>query len=399
MGDIILVRPLSFAFLSGAAVLAAVVVVLFLAFGSYTRRATVSGQLLPATGLLKVHTPQAGIVIGKHVAEGQPVSRGDILYTISGERHSGSLGSTQDLVAAQLAARRRSLRDEADKHRLLYREEKIALGKRMDSLQREADRLAAQKEDQKSRLRIAEETHHRYRDLLAQAYVSRESVQQKQADVLDQRARLQNLERESLAIERELAARRHELGSLAPRLENQLAQIDRAVAGIEQEMTENDARRRIVIQAPEAGIATAAQAEPGQAVDAARPLVSIVPRHARLQAQLHARSRAVGFIRPGDRVLLRYTAYPYQKFGHADGVVAAVARTALPGDELNNDAPHEAAEPVYRITVSLASQTMMAYGRPQPLQSGMLVEADLLQETRRLYEWVLEPLYSMGRRL
>ncbi|MDN7919179.1 hypothetical protein QZM99_13895 [Burkholderia gladioli] len=37
----------------------------------------------------------------------------------------------------------------------------------------------------------------------------------------------------------------------------------------------------------------------------------------------------------------------------------------------------------------------MAYGKPRPLQAGMTVQADILQERRRLYEWVLEPLYSV----
>ena len=37
----------------------------------------------------------------------------------------------------------------------------------------------------------------------------------------------------------------------------------------------------------------------------------------------------------------------------------------------------------------------MAYGKPEPLRPGMLVEADILGESRKLYEWVLEPLYSV----
>ncbi|MFL4114118.1 hypothetical protein, partial [Pseudomonas aeruginosa] len=36
---------------------------------------------------------------------------------------------------------------------------------------------------------------------------------------------------------------------------------------------------------------------------------------------------------------------------------------------------------------------------PRPLQSGMLLDADILQDTRRLYEWVLEPLYSLTGKL
>ena len=52
-------------------------------------------------------------------------------------------------------------------------------------------------------------------------------------------------------------------------------------------------------------------------------------------------------------------------------------------------------EQLYRLRVQLNEQSVMAYGKPQPLQSGMLLDADILQESRRLYEWVLEPLYSL----
>jgi membrane fusion protein len=34
-----------------------------------------------------------------------------------------------------------------------------------------------------------------------------------------------------------------------------------------------------------------------------------------------------------------------------------------------------------------------------PLKSGMLVDASVLLERRRLYEWVLEPLFSISGRL
>jgi membrane fusion protein len=58
-----------------------------------------------------------------------------------------------------------------------------------------------------------------------------------------------------------------------------------------------------------------------------------------------------------------------------------------------------AQEPVYRITVGLAQQTATAYGEAVPLQPGMQVEADVMIETRRLFEWVLDPLYTLTGRL
>lgn len=42
---------------------------------------------------------------------------------------------------------------------------------------------------------------------------------------------------------------------------------------------------------------------------------------------------------------------------------------------------------------------MLVYGERKPLQSGMVLEADILHDRRQLYEWVLEPLYSVAGRL
>ena len=56
-------------------------------------------------------------------------------------------------------------------------------------------------------------------------------------------------------------------------------------------------------------------------------------------------------------------------------------------------------EQFYRIQVSLKEQGVLAYGELRALQNGMLLEADVLQETRHLYEWVLEPLYSLTGKL
>jgi membrane fusion protein len=49
--------------------------------------------------------------------------------------------------------------------------------------------------------------------------------------------------------------------------------------------------------------------------------------------------------------------------------------------------------------VALESQTVQAYGEPRGLLPGMAVEADVLGERRRLYEWVLEPLYALAGRI
>lgn len=404
LGDIVLIRPLSYTVLTVVATCMALLVAAFMAWGTYTKRSTVIGQLLPDTGLVKVYVPQVGIVQEKRVTEGQQVNKGDVLYVLSSERHSGTLGSIQAAISQQVTSRRDSLQEELGKTRRLQQEERDALLKRIEGIETEIRKLDNLIEGQRSRVELGKETVARYEGLLAQDYISREQLQQRQEELLDQRSRLQGMERERIGVARELALRKNELAGLAFKHQNQLSQLDRGISSIDQELAESEAKRQIYITAPESGTVTAVVAEVGQAMDGSRPLVSIVPVGAKLQAHLYAPSRAVGFIRLGDAVLLRYQAYPYQKFGHARGKVISVAKTALPSNEISSlggsaGGQGQQSEPVYRITVELAAQSVTAYGKAQPLQAGMLLEADVLQDTRRLYEWVLEPLYSLTGKL
>ncbi|WP_211471508.1 HlyD family secretion protein [Collimonas humicola] len=402
LGDIVLIRPISFTLLTTFAIMLASIVCAFLIWGSYTKHSTVSGQLIPNTGLIKVYAPQTGIVIEQHVKEGQQVKTGDVLYVLSSERQSSTQGATQAAISSQVEQRQASLRDELQKTRQLQLEERGGLNNKIAGLTNELAKLDNQIAGQQDRVRLAVETLQRYQGLLQQDYISKEQFQQKQEDLLDQRNRQQSLERDRISVGRELSAQQTELSGLSLKHQNQLAQIDRTLTSTGQELTESEAKRRIVVTAPEAGIATAVIADAGQAVDGNRPLVSIVPAGATLRAELYAPSRAIGFVRPGDQVLIRYQAYPYQKFGHQKGVVESVARTALPNNELNAlgaPAGGNNTEPMYRITVNLASQQVTAYGRPQALQAGMLLDADVQQEKLHLYEWVLEPLYSLTGKL
>ena len=159
--------------------------------------------------------------------------------------------------------------------------------------------------------------------------------------------------------------------------------------------------REIVITAPHAGTLTALRATSGGGVGVSDPLMTLVPAGARLEARLYGPSRAIGFVRPGQRVRLRYDAFPHQKFGQYTGTVKTVSRTTVSAAELAagrgtlEGLAVAADEPVYRVTVTLDTQSATAYGAPAALQPGMTIEADVLIETRRVYQWVLDPLYAL----
>ena len=70
LGGISLAQPLRLWILTGLAVMAASAIVLFVTLGTYTRRSTVTGQLVPTKGLATVVAPASGVVTRMDVAEG-----------------------------------------------------------------------------------------------------------------------------------------------------------------------------------------------------------------------------------------------------------------------------------------------------------------------------------------
>src|SRR5690606_4427796 len=176
------------------------------------------------------------------------------------------------------------------------------------------------------RLAHAEQQAARYAALAADGFVAREQLLGKREEVAEQRPRVQQPERERRQAELRVTERESELVRRRLESANRAAELARAIAATRQELTEAEARRSVDVVAPTSGIATGVAAHAGQVTDSGRPLVSIVPADAPLEAELLAPSRAVGFVRAGDAVLLRYQAYPYQKFGHHRGTVVSVSR-------------------------------------------------------------------------
>jgi membrane fusion protein len=127
--------------------------------------------------------------------------------------------------------------------------------------------------------------------------------------------------------------------------------------------------------------------------------MSLMPQGSSLQAQLFVPSSAIGFVHVGTPVVLHYQAFPYQKFGIQRGAVVGVSRSALTPAEIATTLGRQAPpEPLYRIIVALQSQTVKAYGKSEALKPGMLLDADLLLDKRRIFEWIFEPLFGMERR-
>lgn len=400
LGTVQLTRPVPLWVATGFVLAVTVTVFSFLWIGEYTRKARVTGYLVPDRGVIRLVAPQAATVLESHVSEGKPVRQGDVLFVLSVGQSSPS-GDTQSAVEASLATRQQSLHGSATQQSELEAARLAALDRRIDAMRRELAPMAAEEALQRQRQQLAEEALAQYKAFRADNYVSEAQVRTKSEELFGVKAQVIALERQRAVHLREIAGLQAERRELPMRARAVQGEIDRDIALVAQQSAENAARQRIVVRAPQDGTISAVVVEAGQSVASAGAMASLIPADTRLQAQLFAPSSAIGFVRPDQTVMLRYQAFPYQKFGHQSGHVMQVSRAPLQPAELAGMSIPGAAsgEPLYRITVSLDKQDVAAYGKAQALAPGMQLDADVVLDRRRLIEWIFEPVLGIASRV
>ena len=214
---------------------------------------------------------------------------------------------------------------------------------------------------------------------------------------LEQVAKVQALEQSITQATGQIQSTQFQLAQAKINLQNQLAQYQQSLSTAEQQLTQYQAGDNFVLKAPVDGTVSAMLVQPGQTVSPQTPLVILMPTGSQLEARLLIPAGAMGFVKVGQKVRLRYDAFPYQNFGTYQGRVTQVSNAVFTPSELPGPLAINAA--VYPVEVALDSQDVMAYGHPVALQPGLSLSADVLLARERIIQWLFEPLYSLKGKL
>lgn len=399
LGSVSVVQPIRVWWIACAIVMAAIAVVAFLAVGSYTRRTRVDGLLVPDRGIATVVAPVAGVVTEIAVEEGGKVVAGRRVAIVSVSNATAAAGDSMTAIGKQIAVRRDSVERDADAQRSMIdlqlaamMEQRAAMGQELASLESE---IAANRE----KVEIARELWKKLAQLQEGSFVSELQVKEKEMEVIERTSALKSLERQSIGIRREMAQTDQSMRELPLRRGSNDAGRRSELAALDQELIESASSREVAILAPADGAVSVQIAKRGESIQAGQPILSVLQSNSRLEAELIVPSSAIGFVSQGDRVRLRYEAYPFQKFGQYLGTIRRVGRSAIadPGADPDTDssAGSGRGDPVYKVVVELDSQYVMAYGKSERLMPGMALQADILGERRSLIDWIFEPLYSL----
>lgn len=395
-GAVILATPMSvkiIGFLLTATIVGAVA---FAANATYARKATVVGFLVPDQGLIRVTSPMAGILKTVIVHEGDVVKKGEHLAVLdlSAETSSGNVGkSLEEGMKIEAAAARNkaesrlaSLQVELDQTRL-----------RLSKSQGELKEMLAQVQFQIQRVQLTKADLDRALQIVARGYMPRREVDARRITFLAAQQELASIRRQQSAIEREVADLRARLAAIPIEVAGARAEEQALAAALSQRKAESEARRLQLITAPVAGRIAALPVTNGSATGAGSLVAVIIPAGGRLEVELLAPSRSIGFVKPGQAVALSLQAFPYQRFGTVPGTVRTVSSTVIAPGEVSFKGI-DLAEPVFRIRVTLSRETMRAYDQVIPMQPGMLVSAQIVFDRRSLMQWLFDPIYAVGRR-
>lgn len=396
-GEVIIAQPLSSTLLTVTLLLVVIVIVAFLSLTSFNRKETVSGYLKPDIGLAKVVSSRAGVIQQLYIDDGQQVQAGDRLALVTIPEHLSAGDSLTGTLLQGLLQQTELVNLRKQQLQSQFNQQHAEYNARLTLSRNLLDDIHAQQQLLQQRLQLNQQRYQNFKGLSQRGAISANELQQQHELVLNIQQQLAELN----ASEQNQKAQIEQLSGQLQRLPNeqqqQLALLDSDIARLQQQQTELAARSELLITAPISGRVTNLVAEVGNNVQQGLPLLTIMPDNAELQAVLLVPTRAYGFVQPGQHTRLRFDAFPYQRFGLYEGEVIKTAQAiVLPGEV---DMPVAVQEPVYRVEVALASQHIRAYGNSVPLQSGMLLSADIVLEQRSLLAWLFEPVLSLKGRL
>jgi membrane fusion protein len=195
----------------------------------------------------------------------------------------------------------------------------------------------------------------------------------------------------------------NEIDAVHLRAEADRSSLERTLLSTQQQTLVQSGSHLNYVRAPLAGTVSNILVDEGRQIEAGASLATLLPQDVNLDVQVFIPSNAIGFIEPGQRVNLRYDAFPYQKFGVYEGELTELTHVDVSLKELQSRFPHLTGKyqgmTLFRATVKPQAQSVQAYGKAIPLRAGLTLEADIHLEKKRLIEWVFDPLVSMGGRI
>jgi len=404
-------------------------------FGRADVIVTAQGTLAPESDVRRIYAPIDGELTDLYIAEGQPVSKGDVLARLNAR---GAIQAATDALQAQLKLEdaEREWKEFPQKKELMERKA-AALKDQLEVEERQHENRISEgttklAEGQKAQLEEARSTldntrrardaarqeADKYARLFAQpggGGVAELQVEAKRNTYMEAenayrvaQSRLAELDFKLSHEYAEANAQLETSGQQATTLQIQYDDLIRDITTTEEKLRLQlqtarlvaDAAARIrfenidkdnflLILAPVSGVITdVTSTQTGDKIQANAPLGGIAPKDARPVLKIEIAERDRAFLHEGMTVKLKFNAFPYQRYGLINGTLAYISPATKPSAQDK--------QPVYEGRVQLDRNYYQVAENRYPLRYGMTASAEIVVRERRLIDLGLDPFRQLA---
>jgi len=418
--------PLGRAVLKGVGVLFCGLLI-WAAVGRLDIVAVAEGKLVPKTYLKIVQPAEQGIVKEILVSEGESVKKGQVLMRMDAVVSDAQgrqlvsdmhrLGLALRRIDAELGGRRLVI--EKDDPVDIYSHVLAQYYANRRSLESSLDEQRSALEKAKQEMAAALEVkikleqvlpHYReqaraYDELCKEGYVGKFEATDKQRERIEKE---QDLKSQVFVIKSNqaiIAQTRKKITQITADYQRQLNTERAESAGqlekVRQELAKQQHQQDLLeLKAPQNGIVKdLATHTAGTVVNPGTIMMTLVPFEESLQAEVWVTNEDIGFVRPGQKVKLKISAFTFQKYGMIDGVVEKVSADSSDNrsqgntlDQTSETSGKTDSKLYYKTLISLTSQRLATGGKSYQLAPGMQAAAEIKLGTRTVLEYLFSPV-------
>lgn len=388
-----------------------IVLLLWASLAEVPQAAHGQARIIPSQRLQVVQAVDGGIITQISVQEGSTVKAGQILLQIDTTRFNSSLN---EKVVQETSLRIREARLQAQlnkrplevpqswqtEHVELVEQEKALLQTKLREWEAVAQITNEQLQQRQRELEEAQSVYaaaqrsfellhkelQQTRPLLKSGAVSPVEMMRVERDVAKAEGDAKAAQAQINRLNSSILEARQKIQESRLKLENEarqeLSEVKSRLASLGQNKVElSDRVNQATLRAPVDGLVQRILYNTkGAVVPAGREVIEIVPLDEELIFDTRVNPRDIGFMRPGQKAVIRVTAYDYTRYGAIQGTVDAISADSLV-DEMG--------QAYYSIKVK-ASRSGLQHNLK--LMPGMIAEVSIETEERRVISYLLKPL-------
>ena len=234
-----------------------------------------------------------------------------------------------------------------------------------------------------------------------------QQVEQAAADLAYDQGQLEETKAAIVSLDKQLAQLKAE--TLAKQVQA-LTDSSEKRSSAETDVVKSTLRmERMTLTAPITGtVQQLAVTTVGQVVTAGQPLLVVVPSEGPMEIEALIPNKDIGFIVPGQEVVVKVDAFPFTRYGTIDGIVREVSRDAIDSKEAvaSNDATATAQGKsfnpvsgtpqtenlVYPVSIEMKQLSVRSNGKDVPLTPGMTTSVEIRTGSRRVISYLFAPI-------